>query len=96
MLWSGRVLRPPSEDVWTQQHATAGHGRGQRNFAVFIVGPVGAVCNSRCLVYTNAIILQRVTALRGIFLFKPDKYKKTFDCDSVKNQPNNIKIVFTR
>lgn len=67
-------LLSPSEDVWTHQHATAGHGRGLWNFGLFIVDLVSAVGYNRCLVWTNTIILHHAAmltrVLRGFFPFK--------------------------
>lgn len=67
-------LLSPSEDVWTHQHATAGHGRGLWNSGMFIVDLVSAAGYNRCLVWTNTIILHHAAistrVLRGFFPFK--------------------------
>lgn len=61
---------PPSSSpiACTHQRAAAGRGRGGRwNFGMFIVDPVRAVTNNRCLVLANTIISWHATLLTWIF-----------------------------
>lgn len=62
---------PPSSSPIACAHQRAAAGRGWegggRNFGMFIVDPVRAVTNNRCLVLANTIISWHATLLTWIF-----------------------------